>query len=69
LPPPPLPCDAGGGCGVGVGLGWGQGAAFGSKYIIIEPEFEKKKRQPQWLAQLQNHIAGHKITEPHKEAR
>ncbi len=54
---------------MGVGLGWGQGAAFGSKYIIIEPEFEKKKRQPQWLAQLQNHIAGHKITEPHKEAR
>jgi hypothetical protein len=61
---------AGGGCGVGVGLGWGQGAAFGSKYIVIEPEFETKKRRPQWLTQLQNHIAGHAAAEPSsKQAR
>lgn len=53
---------------MGVGLGWGTGAAFGSKYIIIEPEFESQKKQPKWLTQLQNQFAGAKITESKHEA-
>ena len=46
---------AGGGCGVGIGLGWGYGAAWGSKYIIIEPDFAdaSKDKKPKWLSQLQ----------------
>lgn len=44
---------------MGVGLGWGYGAAWGSKYIIVEPEFSndgQRDRRPRWLAQLQDQL-------------
>ncbi len=44
---------------MGIGLGWGYGAAWGSKYIIVNPEFEDKSssaRKPGWLAQLQQQL-------------
>jgi len=37
-----------------VGLGWGFGAAFGAKYIVIDPEFESQDKRPRWLRQLQD---------------
>uniref|UniRef100_A0A7S3QJN6 Uncharacterized protein n=1 Tax=Dunaliella tertiolecta TaxID=3047 RepID=A0A7S3QJN6_DUNTE len=47
---------AGGGCGVGLGLGMGYGAAFGSKYIVVDPEFNSvsQDKRPNWLRQLQD---------------
>lgn len=44
---------------MGLGLGWGYGAAWGSKYIVIEPEFERgpgEAPRPRWLAQLQQQL-------------
>ena len=60
---------AGGGCGVGVGLGWGFGAAWGSKYIVVEPEFESNAKagaRPSWLAQLQQRLRIEKFERAHK---
>lgn len=53
----------GGGCGVGLGLGWGSGVAFGSKYIVIDPEFEegKKDKRPKWLMDLQDRLKAMKF--------
>jgi hypothetical protein len=59
-PPPPRPC-ARAGCGVGVGLGWGHGAAWGSKYIVVEPDFSSadgsRDMRPRWLAQVRRRAA------------
>lgn len=41
---------------MGLGLGLGYGAAWGSKYIVVDPEFDsldKKDSRPVWLRQLQ----------------
>lgn len=38
---------------MGLGLGWGFGAAYGAKYIVVDPEFESKDKRPRWLRQLQ----------------
>ncbi len=37
---------------MGFGLGWGYGAAIGSKYLIVESEFEQERRTPGWMARL-----------------
>ncbi|GLC40722.1 hypothetical protein PLESTB_000029200 [Pleodorina starrii] len=57
---------AGGGCGVGIGLGWGYGAAWGSNYIVVDPEFEEAKvdKRPQWLRQLTSQVQGLKFDKP-----
>ena len=63
---------AGGGCGVGVGLGWGFGAAWGSKYIIVDPEFNSAGAQPakpRWFSQLQQQLRIAKFEASHKENR
>lgn len=62
----------GGGCGVGVGLGWGWGAAWGSNYIIVDPEFggdSASPKKPRWLSQLQSQLRIAKFEHQHKEAR
>lgn len=28
---------------MGLGLGWGYGAAWGSNYIVVDPEFEEAR--------------------------
>ncbi len=58
-PPTASPPHPGGGCGVGVGLGWGFGAAWGSKYIIVDPEFgdaNSAAGKPRWFSQLQQQL-------------
>ena len=58
---------AGGGCGVGVGLGWGSGAAWGSKYIIVEPEFDSgKDKKPRWFEQLKQQLRIVKFEHAHQ---
>ena len=73
--PPPLraPPPPGGGCGVGVGLGWGFGAAFGSNYIIVDPEFGGEASpaappKPRWLSQLQQQLRIAKFEHSHKDS-
>lgn len=37
----------------------GYGAAFGSKYIVVDPEFDslsQQDRRPNWLRQIQVHV-------------
>jgi len=44
---------------VGIGLGWGFGAAWGSNYIIVDPEFGDAGGQPskpRWFSQLQQQL-------------
>lgn len=60
----------GGGCGVGVGLGWGYGAAWGSNYIIVDPEFGNSNAgpgKPRWFSQLQQQLRIAKFEKDHKE--
>ena len=66
LHPAPPP---GGGCGVGVGLGWGFGAAWGSNYVIVDPEFGSATAapaKPQWFSQLQQHLRIAKFEHTHQ---
>lgn len=62
---------AGGGCGVGLGLGWGWGAAWGSNYIIVDPEFGEASpatpSKPRWLSQLQQQLRIAKFEHSHKD--
>lgn len=65
--PPP-----GGGCGVGLGLGWGFGGAWGSKYIIVDPEFagsSSQQSKPRWFSQLQQQLRIAKFEAAHQEHR
>lgn len=60
----------GGGCGVGVGLGWGWGGAWGSKYVVVDPEFAGSgggagPGKPQWLQQLQQQLRIAKFEHSH----
>lgn len=58
---------------MGAGLGWGYGAAWGSKYIIIDAEFESAAKdvgaKPSWLAQLQQHLRISKYEKAHHAHR
>lgn len=51
---------------MGVGLGWGYGAAWGSKYIIVEPEFDSgQEKKPRWLEQLRQQLRISKFEHAH----